>query len=128
MRVIQDDNDDTAFERIINVPKRSIGPVTFNLIKAYKEEHRYTYMEAIRGYESALVQKRAPKKQDKKGDGPMLQLYKTIRGLQNELDEMTLDELIDQLLIKINYKEHLKTKSATVMEAGTLYLPDRLSV
>jgi DNA helicase II / ATP-dependent DNA helicase PcrA len=46
IRIIINPKDDVAFERIINVPKRSIGPSTLRLIKEYSVRNELSYFEA----------------------------------------------------------------------------------
>lgn len=48
IRVILNNDDDLAFERIVNVPKRSIGTVTLNLIKANAIELNTSMISAIK--------------------------------------------------------------------------------
>lgn len=48
IRVILNNNDDLAFERIVNVPKRSIGPVTLNAVKTYAMQQNTSMITAIK--------------------------------------------------------------------------------
>ena len=48
IRSTLNNNDDLAFERIINVPRRGIGDVTIDAIKAYARHHNISIMMAVR--------------------------------------------------------------------------------
>lgn len=48
LRLINNQNDDVAFERIINTPKRSIGPTTLKKVKEFsKENGNISYFDSI---------------------------------------------------------------------------------
>lgn len=47
IRIVVNHSDNLAFERIINVPKRSIGPATINLIKDYAQNNQFSLFDAI---------------------------------------------------------------------------------
>ena len=46
LRVIQQPNDDLALERIINIPKRGIGPSTTNMIHRYARKNEISFFSA----------------------------------------------------------------------------------
>ncbi len=48
MRVVTQNNDDLAFERIINTPKRGLGPSTIQNIRQYAQEQGVSMCEAVR--------------------------------------------------------------------------------
>lgn len=48
IRVSLNENDNIALERIINVPKRSIGAITVNYIKSYAKDHSISMFNAIK--------------------------------------------------------------------------------
>lgn len=48
LRVIINENDDFALERIINVPKRAIGSVTLSIIQNYAQQQKCSLLAAIK--------------------------------------------------------------------------------
>lgn len=48
LRIVQNENDNEAFERIINTPKRNIGETTVQLIKEKANNSHITLMQAAR--------------------------------------------------------------------------------
>ncbi|QJC29501.1 AAA family ATPase [Enterobacteriaceae endosymbiont of Plateumaris pusilla] len=46
LRLISNYNDDSSFERIINIPKRGIGIITINIIKSIAKKFNFTLWEA----------------------------------------------------------------------------------
>ncbi|MCA4774262.1 ATP-dependent helicase [Wolbachia endosymbiont of Mansonella perstans] len=48
LRLITNNNDDLAFERIVNRPKRSIGPTTMKKIYAVAQDNRISFFEAAK--------------------------------------------------------------------------------
>ncbi len=47
IRLSTNNNDNIALERIINVPKRNIGPITINKIKDYSYNHNISLFDSI---------------------------------------------------------------------------------
>ena len=46
LRIIYQTKDDLAFERIVNVPKRSVGDTTVKQIAEYAKQNNFSYYEA----------------------------------------------------------------------------------
>ncbi|TEB40770.1 ATP-dependent DNA helicase PcrA, partial [Flavobacterium circumlabens] len=47
LRLISNSNDDISFERIINVPKRGIGPTSVQKIAQYAAMNQLSYFDAL---------------------------------------------------------------------------------
>lgn len=56
LRLIQNPNDDVAFERVINVPRRGIGYKTIDQLKEYAKLHNYSLYEAATKSNNTKVQ------------------------------------------------------------------------
>jgi DNA helicase II / ATP-dependent DNA helicase PcrA len=47
IRLVVNNTDNLAFERIINMPKRGLGPISFNKITEYAQANNLSYFEAL---------------------------------------------------------------------------------
>lgn len=95
------EKDDAAFERIVNTPKRGIGPGTLNKIKHMRTDSA-SLQDAAR---YALENKILPDK-----------VYNLLFELINLIDDIKImapDAAIREILDRVNYREYLKKYSKT---------------
>ncbi|MGK0499213.1 MAG: DNA helicase-2/ATP-dependent DNA helicase PcrA [Oceanicoccus sp.] len=91
MRLVNNRDDDTAIERVINTPSRGIGNKTIETLREYAREHSLSlWRAALAIIEQKLLPNRA---------ATALQLFvELINGMDEGSDELTLDELADHVL------------------------------
>lgn len=102
LRLIINKQDDVAFERIINVPKRAIGPSTLTTIKEYANINGVSYFESIK----RLIVEGSFKNK----------LYENIsafiRLIENYTDRLTMEhvpsDIIKNLIGDNGYRDMLK--------------------
>lgn len=97
LRILVNPYDDVSLKRIINVPKRGIGESTVSALEQYAREHDTSMYFAIPDVE---LKGRARKVLDN--------FKKFIDDLINQLDFMTITEVIDYILEKTGYMDELK--------------------
>ncbi|OXT07017.1 DNA helicase PcrA [Thermoanaerobacterium thermosaccharolyticum] len=97
LRLLVNPYDDVSLKRIINVPKRGIGESTVSALEQYAREHDTSMYFAIPDVE---LKGRARKVLDN--------FKKFIDDLINQLDFMTITEVIDYILEKTGYMDELK--------------------
>lgn len=97
LRLLVNPYDDVSLKRIINVPKRGIGESTVSALEQYAREHDTSMYFAIPDVE---LKGRARKVLDN--------FKKFIDDLTNQLDFMTITEVIDHILEKTGYMDELK--------------------
>lgn len=88
LRLINNPKDDVSLTRIINVPKRGIGNVTIGNITAKAEENNISMFEAI-------------------DSGKELGFKQIILELQETCKNLSLTEMVDQVLEKSGLKQEL---------------------
>ena len=94
-------NDDVSFERILNTPKRGIGPAMIKKIGGLKEQGM-----GLQACARTMVKERMLTPKVHAGIAGVLDLLDDIR-------ELTPDEAIDQVLDRTGYLEYLKKKVKT---------------
>jgi len=101
LRLIQNPNDRASLERIINIPKRDLGQVTFEKIMSkIKEDNNKNIIEALANLEF----KNIPESKIKK-----IKLFaEIIKNCQEKTESAKISELLNYLLKSIKYEEHIK--------------------
>ncbi|WP_125589708.1 DNA helicase PcrA [Companilactobacillus jidongensis] len=103
LRLVANPDDSMSFQRIINSPKRGIGPGTIEKLQAYADEHSWSLLEAAQNIElSSLAAK--PRK-------TFAEFAKVIDDLSNEAKTISMTDLMDHLLDKSGYVEELRTQN-----------------
>ncbi len=100
LRLIQNPNDTASLERIINIPKRDIGQVTFGKIMAEMENSGNDVIEALSNLKCENISKERIKK--------IKSFAEIILKCQNKIDKIKISELLSYLLKSINYEKHIK--------------------
>ena len=97
-------NDDVSFERIINTPKRGIGPAMVKKIGAMKEEGM-----SLSGAARKMVQERllTPK---------IHKQLSTLLDLLDSLWDLPPDRAMDRVIVETDYYDYLKKKVKTEAE------------
>ena len=90
-RLINNRDDDTAIERVINTPTRGIGNKTIDTVRDFAREHQLSMWAAIA---QVLTQKLLTAR----ASNALLVFVNLINRLDAESDEMTLDDLLDQTI------------------------------
>lgn len=91
MRLIQNRDDDAAFERVINTPTRGIGERTIEIIRDHAREHKLSLWQAS----NQLLERQALAARAGSTVQGFLQL---VNLLDIETEELGLDELADHVI------------------------------
>lgn len=123
---IANEADSLAIRRIINVPKRGIGPATDTALAAWADSHGVTYLQAMR--DAADI-----------GFGP--KVTRAITDLAHQLDEVakgldpenpaglsSVHDLLEQLMERSGYLASLKNSRDPQDEARAENVAELLSV
>ena len=107
LRLVHNEYDTVAFERIVNVPTRGVGPKTAGDLVAASAElglsvlataHRAVYGPATPGVPAINVRAR-------EALAPFLAL---IQRLAAQRDALTVADLLDRVLAEVDYRTHLR--------------------
>ncbi len=96
MRIIVNSDDDFSFNRIINEPKRKIGPALLEKLNKHAYDLKVSLFDAIPSYNGSGV-----------GVQALKDFYKTIISIREELNNYPLKNLIDILLDETGYRTML---------------------
>lgn len=90
-RLVNNRDDDTAIERVINTPTRGIGNKTVDTVRDFAREHQLSMWAAIsQVLEQKILTARA--------SNALLVFVDLINRLDAESDEMPLEDLLDQTI------------------------------
>ncbi|AIT09425.1 DNA-dependent helicase II [Candidatus Francisella endociliophora] len=88
LRLAVTNNDNLAFERIINTPTRGIGNKTLDIIRNFSQINSISYWQAtIEVIQKELVTKRTA--------GLLLKFIELINGIAFQISELSLDKLLE---------------------------------
>lgn len=120
LRLISNPDDDISLERIINVPKRSIGDTTVDKIQAYASAHGMTMYQAIQEVGYMGLPARTTNAIGAFGE--------LITNLINMADFLSVTELVEEVLKRTGYRDVLKEEKSLESEARLENIEEFLSV
>ena len=100
LKTIDNGRDEVAVRRIINIPKRGIGAATLEKLEDYAEMREISLYEAMEMADEIMSLGKTSVK-----IRPFVQL---IRSLRREAEELTVAELISEIIERTGYKEYLQ--------------------
>ncbi len=100
LRLIQNPNDRASLERVVNIPKRDIGQVTFKKVITEMEKSNKNIIETLSNLECESITKEKVNK--------IKNFAKIIKNCQNKINEIKISELLDLLIKNINYEKYIK--------------------
>jgi len=103
LRIVNQKNDDLAFERIVNVPKRSVGDNTLKQLHSWSRKNKKSLEDSA----VDLLQLNKIKPKTKLGLIKILQLFNKWRS---DLKEKKHYELMETILDESGYSKMLKNK------------------
>jgi len=104
LRIIFQSKDDLAFERIINVPKRSVGDTSIKQIAEYSKKNNLSLEESSK----KLIELNLVKPKTKIGLLSILNLFKKWRN--DYFNEMNHVKLLQTIMDESGYSQMLKNK------------------
>ena len=106
LRLLINPDDDNALLRIINVPRRRIGPTTLEVLGSYAQERQQSLYSCIP--EMGLTTRLDPEATRR-----LSQFYDLVEGAKHDLLLGRGIQAIDDLLEDINYRSWLSDQSAS---------------
>ena len=101
LKTIDSGMDDIAVRRIINVPKRGIGATTIEHVQNYANERQISFFEALSEADQIVTVSRSTTK--------LLDFVTMIRAFRTKMNEMSLEELLEDVIDVTGYMNYLKT-------------------
>lgn len=113
LRLIINPEDDSAFLRIINTPKRAIGPVTLEKLGLFAQENHLSLLAASGDQRLTMVL-------PKKAVSQLLEFYEFIDQFTRELLEDDAPvPIIRQMMNEAGYIDYVKAQAATPAQEKT---------
>ena len=103
LKTVDNGADDVAVRRIINVPKRSIGAATINMVQHLADERGISFYSALdTGLTEGIFGKA----------GEKLRTFRDlIEGLRRSAEETNVKELIEEVLTRSGYRKELEAEN-----------------
>ena len=113
LRLIINPEDDSAFLRIINTPKRAIGPVTLEKLGLFAQETNQSLLAAAGDQRLSLSL-------PKKATSQLLEFYEFLDGFtRNLLEDDEPVPIIRQMMTEAGYIDYIKEQAATPAQEKT---------
>ncbi|MER2110189.1 MAG: DNA helicase PcrA [Desemzia incerta] len=120
LRLIANPDDNMSFERVVNVPKRGVGPGTVEKLRAFANQYDWSLLEAAQNVALTSITGKASKALE--GFGHML------KDLQKMQEYLPVTELVEELLKRSGYKESLELEKSLESESRLENIQEFLSV
>jgi DNA helicase II / ATP-dependent DNA helicase PcrA len=120
LRLIANPDDDISLQRIINVPKRGVGPSSLDKIANYAISHDVSIYEAINSVELLGLSPKITKACREFRD--LIQNYSQMQEF------LSVTELVEEVLDKTGYREMLQAEKSLESQSRLENLEELLSV
>lgn len=110
LRVIANPDDDLSVERVINVPKRSVGKTSVDKLREFAQEHHISLFKAAQNMAAINIAAKAA--------NGIRQFVSIITQLQTYVN-YPMKELVEQVLAQTGYEQSLLSEG-TLESAGRL--------
>lgn len=119
LKTVDNGKDDLAVRRIINVPKRGIGLTSINRVQEYAAGRDIGFYEALRAVDLILNIGR--------GASKMESFVALIEHFKADAEEMSLSDLMKEIIEETGYIESLQNEDAEEAEARIENIDELLS-
>lgn len=120
LNMIANPADNISYERIVNEPKRGVGPGTVEKIRDFAAMQGFSLLEASQNIVLSQLKGKAAQ-----AVGDLAQL---LYGLREQLDSMTLSQLTEAILNKTGYIDSLANQNTLEANARIENIQEFLSV
>lgn len=100
LRLIANSADDISLRRVINIPKRGIGPSSVDKIAAYATSNSISMFEALAEVDFIGLSKKVTQAAS--------EFYQLINHLMQEQEFLEISEIVEEVLIKSGYRDMLE--------------------
>lgn len=120
LRLIDNPMDNLSFNRIVNVPKRGIGPTTIERLSEFATTMDLSWFQAIGQIEHSNLPRGAQSK--------LIRFAEMIYRLQEQAKYLSLSDLVEQVWEQSEYIESLRNEGTIEAETRIENLDELLSV
>lgn len=120
LNLIANTSDNISFERVVNEPKRGVGPGTVEKIRNFAAGQEMSLLDASSQIMLSLVKGKAAQ--------AVFDFANLILNLREQLDELTVTELVELVLERTGYTEQLVAQATLESQARIENIKEFLSV
>lgn len=120
LTVVANPSDNISFERIVNEPKRGVGPGTLDKLRQFAYGQGQSLLEAASSLEQSPLKGKAAQ--------AMLALATFLSDLRADLDQLSITALAEALLEKSGYLDMLRVQNTLESQARIENIEEFLSV
>ncbi|HEL0781377.1 TPA: DNA helicase PcrA [Streptococcus equi subsp. zooepidemicus] len=120
LTVVANLSDNISFERIVNEPKRGVGPGTLDKLRQFAYGQEQSLLEAASSLEQSPLKGKAAQ--------AMLDLASLLSDLRADLDRLSITALAEALLEKTGYLDMLRVQNTLESQARIENIEEFLSV
>ena len=106
LNVIANVRDNISFERIVNEPKRGVGPKALETLRDFAAQQNVSLLEASRDVTLSSLKGKAASE--------LFNLAHTLLNLADYVDQFTITELVEKVLDKTTYKKALEVQTTSL--------------
>jgi len=120
LRLVVNAADSMSFERIVNSPKRGIGPGTLEKLGQFADDHQWSLLEAAQNAELSTIPARSR--------NTLIDFGNVIGDLAKMREFLNVTDLTEQLLDKTGYKKALEVENTLESQTRLENIEELLSV
>lgn len=120
LRVIANSNDDISLQRIINVPKRGVGPSSVEKIQTYAVQNNISMFDALGEVDFIGLSKKVTQE--------CISFYEMIQNLIKEQEFLEISEIVEEVLVKSGYRDMLDREQTLESRSRLENLDEFISV
>ncbi|HFV2501232.1 TPA: DNA helicase PcrA [Streptococcus agalactiae] len=120
LNILANTSDNISFERIVNEPKRGVGPGTLEKIRSFAYEQNMSLLDSSSNVMISPLKGKAAQ--------AFWDLANLILTLRSKLDSLTVTEITENLLDKTGYLEALQVQNTLESQARIENIEEFLSV
>ncbi len=120
LRVIANSNDDISLQRIINVPKRGVGPSSVEKIQTYAVQNNISMFDALGEVDFIGLSKKVTQE--------CISFYEMIQNLIKEQEFLEISEIVEEVLVKSDYRDMLDREQTLESRSRLENLDEFMSV
>ncbi|TDL98297.1 DNA helicase PcrA [Macrococcus brunensis] len=120
LRLVANSNEDISFARIINTPKRGVGPGALDKITVYAEMNGLSYFDALAEVDFIGLPKKTTE--------TLVKFYDMMDGFMKQQEFLSITELTEQIMEKTGYMDMLKADRTLESQSRLENLEEFLSV
>ncbi|MCK4004129.1 DNA helicase PcrA [Streptococcus suis] len=120
LNIIANPSDNISYERIVNEPKRGVGPGTVDKLRDFANSHSMSLLEASQDIMLSPIKGKAAQ--------AVFDLANLLYNLRNQLDNLTVTQVVEAVLNQTGYIDALAAQNTLEANARIENIQEFLSV